>query len=288
MPYPGNNSNRLCFSPSALLLGTALVAGCSGTARVSFDGAAPGPDAGLVDAAPVDAARPDANVPDTGPGADAVPSDAAPADAAPADATTGCPALSAEHVEQWWVTPWVAPSSGDAEQVIRLSTQHQLHFARAVISFEMETTDVQGDWTHLGVVRNRAIPGSWTYLAYYGWLLSRNIPTRQIQVALNGCQNGVPYALQPNTTYTVTYDYDAVAGTATLTLEEQGGGTVSTTCPATSSLVPIGQGLHVYIGMQTSHPDYPTVLPPWGWTFRNFVADLTPGGPYGPDAPPCP
>ncbi|MFH2009795.1 MAG: hypothetical protein ABI333_24585 [bacterium] len=101
-------------------------------------------------------------------------------------------------------------------------------------------------------------------------------------------QNGAPYTLQPNTNYIVTYDYDAIAGTATLTLEEPGGATVPTSCPATSSLVPVGQGLHIYMGMTTSHPDYPTVLPPWGWTFRNFVADLTPGGPNGPDAPPCP
>lgn len=271
-------------SVRALLLAAVVVAGCSGTAYTAKDAAVPEPDARTQDAAPAqDAAPPDAQAPDA-----QVVQDAATPDAATPDASTGCPATSAEHVERWWTNPWIAPSSGNAEQVIQLSTQNTLHFARAVISFEMETTDVQGDWTHIFVLRNRAIPGSWPHLAYYGWFLSRNIPTRQIQVALNGCQNGTPYTLQPYTTYTVTYDYDAVAGTATISLGVPGGGTVTTSCPATSSLVPIGQGLHIYMGMPTSHPDYPVVLPPWGWTFRNFVADLTPGGPHGADAPPCP
>jgi hypothetical protein len=267
------------------LLASAVAVGCSGTAYTGGDAEVPGSDAALTDASQ----HGDAVV------QDAVASDARTepdgtlADAAPPDAATGCPANSAEHVEMWWTNPWVAPTSGDAEQVIQLSTQNQLHFSRAVISFEMETAEIQGDWTHIFVLRNRAIPASWPYLAYYGWFLSKNLPTRQIQVALNGCQNGTPYTLQPYTTYGVTYDYDAIAGTATITLDVPGGGTVSVSCPtASSSLVPIGQGLHLYMGMRTSHPDFPIVLPPWGWTFRNFVADLTPGGPYGPDAPPCP
>lgn len=270
------------------LLAAVMAFGCSGTVRIHADSAVGDPEAGALDAATGDGAANDAVASDAKTEPDGSPHDAAPADAAPPDGATGCPANSAEHVERWFNNPWVAPSSGDAEQVIQLSTQNQLHFSRAVITFEMETAEVQGDWTHIFVLRNRAIPGSWPYLAYYGWFLSKNTPTRQIQVALNGCQNGTPYTLQPYTNYIITYDYDAIVGTATITLEEPLGGTVQTSCPATSSLVPIGQGLHLYMGMRTSHPDYPTVLPPWGWTFRNFVADLTPGGPYGVDAPPCP
>lgn len=272
----------------AVLWAVLLVAGCSGTAYGPRD-AGPGVDGAPVDGAPwLDGALADGASADALSAPDGALPDGSVADGAAPDAATGCPATSAEHVERWGTTPWVAPTSGNAEQVIPLSTQNYLHFLRAVITFEMETANVQGDWTHIFVLRNRAIPAGWSYLAYYGWFLSRNIPTRQIQVALGGCQNGTPYTLQPNTNYAVTYDYDAVAGTATITLQEPGGATITTSCPATSSLVPVGQGLHLFMGMSISHPDYPTVLPPYGWTFRNLVVDLTPGGPYGPDAPPCP
>jgi len=263
-------------------------------AEIDTDDAGRGVDAGT--AAP-DAASPDDDagaghdagdsMEDAGPpGVDAGPPDSGAPDAGP---PSGCPASGPVHVERWMTEPWNAPASGDAEQVIRLSTENQRHYARAVITFEMETgASIPGEWTHVGVFRNQAIPGSWPHLAWYGWLLSRHNGPRQIELALNGCQNGGTHTLQPNTVYQVTYDYDAVAGTATFSLDWGASEHVGATCPATSSLVPIGNGLHFYLGMRTSHSDYPVVQPPSGFTFRRFVADLTPGGPFGDEAPPCP
>jgi len=272
------------------------VAGCTGTLGSERDDAGPADDAGLARDAglePADAspAPRDAGAPTEDGGAptpDAGAPDAGAADAGPP--VGDCPASSPVHVERFMTTPWVAPASGDAEQVIRLSTENQRHYARVVISFEMETgATIGGEWTHVGVLRNQAIPGSWPHLAWYGWLLSRHNGPRQIELALNGCQNGGTHTLQPNTVYQVTYDYDAVAGAATFSLDWGADGHVSATCPtATSSLVPIGNGLHFYLGMRTSHSDYPVVQPPSGFTFRRFVADLTPGGPFGAEAPPCP
>lgn len=274
-----------CLHPALALV--VAVAGCSGTLEDErtdgrlTDAGAPRDAGGRADAgagdggAPTDAGVADAGAPDAG-----VPDGGPPG---------GCPASEAVHVERWTTSPWVAPASGDAEQVIRLSTESRRHYARAVISFEMETgATIPGDWTHIGVLRNQAIPGSWPYLAWYGWLLSRHRGPRQIEVALDGCQNGGAHALQPDTVYRVTYDYDAVGGTATLSLDWGADGHVSASCPAPTSLVPIGNGLHFYLGMRTSHPDYPVVQPPSGFTFRDFVAELTPGGPLGAGAAPCP
>ena len=60
------------------------------------------------------------------------------------------------------------------------------------------------------------------------------------------------------------------------------------TGPLTSSIAPQGQGLDLWVGFKTTHPDYPTIKPPWGWSFSNLEVSLEPGGPYGELAPMCP
>ncbi len=61
----------------------------------------------------------------------------------------------------------------------------------------------------------------------------------------------------------------------------------TTPVPLTGTVFAVGTGLKLELGISTSHPEYPTVLPPVGWIFRNLSIYLEPGGPYGA-APPCP
>ncbi len=199
-----------------------------------------------------------------------------------------CPAKSPVKISVWGSTPWKAPSSGSAQQVIAIPTEKGRHYKKATVTFDVDVTTPPGNFTVVFWLRNSAVPSGYNKLSAYGNSNVKNSVPKELVLTQTGEWNTTKYALKSDTTYKVSYVFDAVAGKATLIWTEPGGAKITTNGTAAGSIVGVGGGLKLFFGSTTSHPEWGAgVRPPWGWTFRNLVVDLEPGGPYGPAAPGC-
>ncbi len=204
----------------------------------------------------------------------------------------GCPASAPIDFVQWDAMPWTAPDMGDAQMEFRLSTENWLHYQRFELDLDIDVTDVGLPYNCFLELRNTGAPQGETFpWRYFSICVKNEPPTRMVHVMYAAEEDYLvtPFTLQPNTTYHVNVVVDSILDESTLTMTPEGGAdTTIVTSPLTSSITPMGQGLDLWVGFRTSHPDYPTILPPWGWTFRNLHVTMEPGGPYGPLAPGCP
>lgn len=204
----------------------------------------------------------------------------------------GCPASAPVSLTQWEADPWTAPASGNAQVEYRLSTETWLHYERFELDLDIDVTEVGQPYNCFLELRNTGANHDETFPWRYFSICTKNEnPRKMVHVAYAAENNYLvaDFAMQPNTTYHVNVLFDSILDESSLTLTPEGGTpTTIVTTPLTSSITPMGQGLDLWVGFRTSHPDYPTILPPWGWTFRNLEVAMDPGGPYGPLAPGCP
>ena len=203
-----------------------------------------------------------------------------------------CPATEVAEVMAWDPTPWVAPTSGNAQQSFRFPAELDLHYSVLQLDFDFTTTTLQGPYTCFVELRNIGACQSCAYPWRYFAICTKNqSPLRTILHVFSADDGRVAdnFAVQANTDYHLSLTFDAETSAATMVLNAIGGPTTTiVSAPLNSSIVPMGQGLDLLMGFTTTHPDYPTIMPPWGWTFSNLIATITPGGPFGSAAPPCP
>lgn len=203
----------------------------------------------------------------------------------------GCPASEPVELMQWHGDPWVAPSSGNAQVDFRLSEEKWKHYERFELDLDVDVGEVQTPYNcflelrNVGAKQNESYP--WRYFAVCA---KNEAPRKLVHVVFAGENDYLTtnFTLEANTTYHVNVTFDSVLDESVLTMTKQGGEPVEiVSSPLNSSIVPMGQGLDLLVGFKTSHPDYPTIKPPWGWTFRNLEVTMDPGGPHGPLAPEC-
>jgi len=209
------------------------------------------------------------------------------------DAPVGktCPASKAVTLKKWHTKAWKAPGSGTAQSEFLLSKETYKHYRSLDLKFEMDVGATTGDYNCFIEVRNRAVPKSWKYYWRYFAICNKNKSPKKLVWIIFATKKGYltkSFTLKQKTTYKVHARFDAAADKASVTLTEKGGAATTINGPASSSIVPVGQGLKFLVGFDVKHPDYPTIKPPWGWSFRDLTLTMTPGGPYGPEAPPCP
>ena len=192
-----------------------------------------------------------------------------------------CPASQPVHY-QGLSTAWSPKSAGD-ELRINLPAEKSKHYKKLSMSYDMEIGSwIPGaDYYPISWVRN--LP--YNVNQQYDWFLIRTKKPHQITSleteALNWSE---PAAWKENTLYKVSIVYDAEKGTHTTTATGDGG-TNFIQRPVTKSILPGKQGLVVIFSFK--NPASP-VGAPVGWKFSNLLIDLTPGGPFGSDASPCP
>ncbi len=256
------------------------------------DGAAPSKDKKVGDDSkpPADKGKPPADQGKPKPDKAAPPPDKA---LPKPDLPTGktCPASKTVTLKKWQTSGWKTPSSGTAQSEFLLSKENYKHYRSLDLKFEMDVGKLDGDYNCWIEVRNRAVPKSWKYYWRYFAICNKNKNPKKLVWVIFATKNGYltkSFTMKKNTTYSVHANFDAAANSAFVKLTEKGGATTTITGPASSSIVPVGQGLRLLVGFDVKHPDYPTIKPPWGWTFRDLVLTMTPGGPFGPEAPPCP
>lgn len=202
-----------------------------------------------------------------------------------------CPASKAVTLTQWTASPWVAPSSGTAETVFTLSTEKGKHYERADIDLDLDVKSL--GLPYVCFLELKSPPWRYFSVCTKNGVYKNNNKKLLIYVAYD--QNSFEYltqtfTLKNNTSYSLNVVWDAKALQTTLTLTEAGGSPQTLTRnPITTSLVPLNQGLRLQVGYNTNAQDYKNgiIMPPWGWAFKNLKVTLTPGGPFGNEAPPC-
>jgi hypothetical protein len=205
-----------------------------------------------------------------------------------------CPASSVVEFTDWNPDPWVAPLEGTAQQAFRFDADDDLHYSLLQLDFDFHTTTLEGPYTCFAELRNTGACHDCVWPWRYFALCTKNEPPLRTVLIIFAGEEGNdrvndPFVVQPDTDYHMAMTFDAEASLATLVVTEVGGpsSTLEIT-PLTSSIAPQGQGLDLRMGFSITHPDYPDITPPWGWTFSNLVVSMTPGGPFGAAAPPCP
>ena len=203
-----------------------------------------------------------------------------------------CPGTDIVELTAWDPTPWVAPTSGNAQQSFRFAADTDLHYSLLQLDFDFTTTTMEGPYTCFAELRNTGACQSCSYPWRYFAICTKNESGFQTILHVFSADDGrvsTNFEVQPNTDYHLSVTFDAQDSSATMTVNEVGGpSTTMTSSPLNSSIVPMGNGLDLLMGFTTTHPDFGTIMPPWGWTFANLTATLTPGGPFGDAAPPCP
>ncbi len=203
-----------------------------------------------------------------------------------------CPAPEVVTLSEWTDAPWVAPTTGNAQQEFRLSTENWLHYGRFELDMDIDVTEVGDPYNCFLELRNTGAPQGETFPWRYFSVCTKNDPPRRMVHVPYAAENTylvTDFTLQANTRYHVNVVFDSWADETTLTMTPEGGeATTILSSPLVSSIAPMGQGLDLWVGFRTSHPDFPTILPPWGWSFSNLEVTLEPGGAFGPLAPACP
>ncbi len=192
-----------------------------------------------------------------------------------------CPASQPVHY-QGVSTAWSPKSPGD-ELRINLPVEKSKHYKKLSMSYDMEIGSwIPGaDYYPISWVRN--LP--YNVNQQYDWFLIRKKNPHQITSLETEARNwSEPAAWKENTVYKVSISHDAEKGTHTTTATG-GGATNFIQRPVTKSISPGKQGLVVIFSFK--NPASP-VGAPVGWKFSNLIIDLIPGGPFGPDALPCP
>lgn len=202
-----------------------------------------------------------------------------------------CPASEPVTLSEWSQEAWVAPGEGDAQVSFRLSKETWKHYARLELDVDIDVTDVQTPYNCFLELRNTGGPKDGPFPWRYFAVCTKNQNPKKLVYIVFAADDGYtpePFALQANTSYHVSVVFDAELGEATLAMTPEGGAPVTVfESPLTSSITPQGHGLDLLVGFTTSHPDYPEIKPPWGWSFRDLHVSMTPGGPFGADAPAC-
>ena len=162
--------------------------------------------------------------------------------------------------------------------------QGGLHYRRIVLTYEVRADAFERELTSVHVLRNTPFARNPVDEDFVGWswlLMDTTAPD-----AIMNLPHTEPADWTPNLWYRVEAVVDTEAGTSRLTMTElEGAGrSFSITRSVSSSFWPVGTGLQLIIGGIAGD----TVAAPEGWEFRSIVADLEPGGPFGPDAPACP
>lgn len=201
-----------------------------------------------------------------------------------------CPADTPVDIQRL-ATPWSADDPANAYRVINIPTQAGRHYHKAIVDFDMDVTELS-DMVAIWLLRNKQVPNTSPVHHWFGGSLKRNSRTVLYVNNFSGPEgNGqwIPktWRFSRNTTYHVHYEYDALAETAVLRYTGADGSSLQLDGVAHASIAAAGAGLKFELGIPTSHPDYPTVQPPTGWSFYNLRIRLIPGGPFGAAAP-CP
>lgn len=203
-----------------------------------------------------------------------------------------CPASGPFDLTVWDTNPWVVPMSGSTLQTISLSNEIGLHYEQFEMDFDMTTAQIGTPFVCFAELRNQTGNHSvaWRYFA----LCVRTDSSKQLVNHVFTPSTGrvvTTFTIQPSTAYHVNYVFDARNSSATATITESGGPSVSaTSTPITSSISPQGSGLKLLMGISETHPDVlaGNIAPPRGWSFENLIIHLDPGGPFGSEALPCP